>query len=178
MPSSASVQLDDGAATATDAAGGFSLGGVAAGTHALSAAAPGYTAAQLSVELAGYPGARVVVVLQPIPGEDGGGSGSEGTGGSAGDGASSGDPLDPAGGSSDEGTGGPAAPGGPGARPDTFGESAEAPAGCACAAGRPGRPAAGGWLGLLAVAAAAGLLRRKGAARAPARAPRTRARVC
>ncbi|MBX7081534.1 MAG: N-acetylmuramoyl-L-alanine amidase [Nannocystaceae bacterium] len=165
VPSGASVQLDGGAATATDERGGFALGGVAAGTHALSAGAPGYDAAALEVELAGYPGARVVIVLQPIPADDGGGDSG---GGSEGGGSTSDAPEDPAGTSGGEASSGTAAPDGPGALPDTFGEGPEAPAGCACTAAQGGGADPASGFAALTVVGLAALRRRRRATHRPA----------
>lgn len=75
----ATVSLDGGAAVPVDAEGRFVITGVAPGAHTLDVAGAGYFADMAAIELDVYPGARVVVGLDPVPaGSEGG---SEGTAG-------------------------------------------------------------------------------------------------
>lgn len=91
----AAVRLDGGAEIPVDAEGRFVLTGVAAGAHTLDVVGEGFIAGLAPIDLDVYPGARVVVGLDPVPaGSDGGtddsggppttGSGEGGDAGTAG----------------------------------------------------------------------------------------------
>ncbi len=75
----ASVQIDGGAAVAVDAEGRFVLTGIAAGGHMLDASGDGYVAGMAPFDVEVYPGARVVLGLDPVP--DGGETGNDDTAG-------------------------------------------------------------------------------------------------
>jgi uncharacterized protein (TIGR03382 family) len=61
------VRLDGGTEIPVDAEGRFVLSGVAPGAHTLDAAGTGFVDGTAPVEVAVYPGARVVIGLDPVP---------------------------------------------------------------------------------------------------------------
>ncbi|MEM9455381.1 MAG: N-acetylmuramoyl-L-alanine amidase [Myxococcota bacterium] len=137
----AQIRLDGAVTVDSDDAGGFSFDDVAVGAHTLEVSGAQLAADSVPVEVAVYPGTRVVLVTDPLaeppdPGQDDGGADS--TGGSPGDGGHSGDrPADddlPAG----TGDTDPEAPGEQ-ALPPGFGERE---GGCTCrSTGGGGAPA-------------------------------------
>jgi hypothetical protein len=70
----ATVRLDGGAEVPVDAEGRFVLSGVAAGAHTLDVMGAGYFADMAAVDVDVFPGARVVVGLDPVPAGSSGGS--------------------------------------------------------------------------------------------------------
>lgn len=142
----ASVTLDGTTTLDVDGEGRFVLGGVAQGQHGLEVSADGFLDGGAMVDVAVYPGARLVIALDPVGSGDETG-GSEDTGGDegpidgtgdppGGTGMTSGDDLpaddDPSAGSEDEGGR---------ALPPGFGEGEDA--GCGCA--QRGRPPGLAW---------------------------------
>ena len=79
-----SVRLDGGTEVAVDAEGRFVLTGVAPGAHTLEAFGGGFLDGMTAVDVEVYPGARVVLGLDPIP--DAGDTGADETGGNPGTG--------------------------------------------------------------------------------------------
>lgn len=143
----------------TDDAGRFVFDGVGEGAAMLDASLDGFVTDAVPVMLDAYPGARVVIALEPTaaPGGDDGASGGEsggpvddGSPAETGDGQGGSDPADP----DDEDTGGsaPTDDGVVGALPDTFGASGDA-AGCSCRASASERGPWGLALGLLGLVA-------------------------
>ncbi len=132
----ATVRLDGGTEVPVDAEGRFVLTGVAEGPHTLDVIGDGFLDGQASLEVAVYPGARVVVGLDPVPaGSESGGEdtvGDPGTGGA--DDSTGGGPSattgDLPGDDPSEGTGGDD---GGRALPPGFGE--EDGSGCGCTQG-------------------------------------------
>lgn len=83
------VSLDGGAAVGVDAEGRFTSTGVAEGEHAIDVTGEGYEVALATVALEVYPGARVVIAVDPVADPTGGdetGGGLDETGGSGSDG--------------------------------------------------------------------------------------------
>jgi hypothetical protein len=132
----AMVRLDGGTEVPVDAEGRFVIGGIAPGPHTLDVAGDGFIDGQAALEVAVYPGNRVVVGLDPVPAEPGDGTG-EGTSGNP----TTGDP--------DGSTGGPGTGAGSGdlsgddpssgtgddrALPPGFGE--DEGSGCSCTQGK------------------------------------------
>lgn len=78
----ATVRLDGGAEVPVDAEGRFVIGGVAPGAHTLDVAGSGYLDGMTALDVAVYPGARVVVTLDPVPAGSEGGSDDDPVGGS------------------------------------------------------------------------------------------------
>jgi hypothetical protein len=75
----ASVRLDGGTEVPVDAAGGFVLAGVGAGAHTLDVVGDGFVDGMAPLDLDVYPGARIVVGLDPVAvGDETGGSESGG----------------------------------------------------------------------------------------------------
>jgi len=164
----AQIVLDGGVPVVLGPDGRFALTDVGAGAHTIDASAAGYVATTVPFDQAVYPGARLVVVLEPeAQGTSGEGSsdGGESTDGSEPDDDSDGG-IDSAGTDDDGGDGvDPALPG-------TFGEVDEA-TGCGCRAGHTGGDLLAVGLGLFALATR----RRRGASRPggpPGSDPRTR----
>jgi len=140
----AEIVLDGGEPLVVDAEGRFTLTGVAPGAHTLDASAAEFVAGLAPFDVEVFPGARVVIGLDPVAGGDtggdstGGSEGGEGTtgarpGGTAGSDGDGPLPDDPSTGP-DTGTATRALPPG-------FGEDEET--GCGCVQGRPTAPA---WL--------------------------------
>lgn len=142
----ASIQLDGGETVAVDAQGRFVLTGVAQGAHTLDAAGDGYEAGMAPVDVDVYPGARLVLGLDPVPdegdtGTDETGNGSAGSDGDeppggTGGGTSGGDPSggDPSAGTTGDGNG----DGDDRALPPGFGEEDGSGCGCTQGARAPG----------------------------------------
>lgn len=133
----ATVTLAGGDPVTVDDQGRFAFDGVAPGAYALDAAGDGYLGGMAPVDVDVYPGARVVIGLDPVAG------GADSTGGdpepdpessTTGDlpggtgGATGSDPSEPTGGD-DEGDGGSRG------LPPGFGEGEDQ--GCGCTQGRP-----------------------------------------
>ncbi|MCX4242301.1 N-acetylmuramoyl-L-alanine amidase [Paraliomyxa miuraensis] len=152
----AQVSLAGGAAIEVDAEGRFGFTGLPEGDHALDVTGDGYEFATASVALEVYPGARVVIGVDPVP-DPGGDDTSGGLDDSGGD--STGGEPGTTGGAEDTGPPGGTAGSDDGydpALPPGLGEGDE---GCGCRGqGGPGRTGAIalGVLGLL------GLRRRRG----------------
>jgi uncharacterized protein (TIGR03382 family) len=135
----ATVLLDGTTEVPVDAEGRFVLTGVAEGAHTLDVSGDGFTADMAAFDVAVYPGARVVVGLDPVPAGSEGGSEGEGgeqttgdpdgtTGGAGSVGATSDLPGDPSG--EDEG-------GDDRALPPGFGEQDDSGCGCTQGGGSP-----------------------------------------
>ncbi|MCA9711430.1 MAG: N-acetylmuramoyl-L-alanine amidase, partial [Myxococcales bacterium] len=160
MAAPAATVTLDGQEVPVDAEGRFAFEGVAPGAHALDVTADGYLDGMAPLEVDVYPGARVVIGLEPVPagGDETGGSD---TGPGDPDSTTGGDP--PGGTAADgeltDGTGAGDDGGGP-ALPPGYGE--DPPSGCGCTQ-RPGPTSV--WLlpWLLF-----GLARRRGQAHGPA----------
>jgi len=82
--SGAEVMLDGGAPVAVDAEGRFALPGIDPGAHALDASGVDFMDGMAPFDLEVYPGARIVIGLDPVPG------GADDTGGDETDGDPSG----------------------------------------------------------------------------------------
>jgi len=142
----AAVTLDGGDSVEVDAEGRFMLGGVEPGGHTLDVSAPDFMDGGASVEVVVYPGARVVIGLDPIP------DGGETDGGNEGGDTSSGEGGDLPGGTGSDGNGddlpdatatsGTDGEEGGGALPPGFGEGDAG--GCACRHG--GGSPTGAWI--------------------------------
>jgi hypothetical protein len=152
----ASITVDGGAVVEQAVGGRFAIDGIEAGAHTLDVhGSDGFEDTFVPVDVDVYPGARVVIVLDPTrDGSDSGGSGTTSDGSSStsdpGESGTSGadvDPDDDAGSSSDPG--GSALPGGYGER--------GADSACACRT-RPGDRPTRAWLVILGVL---GLRRRR-----------------
>ncbi|MCH9683908.1 MAG: N-acetylmuramoyl-L-alanine amidase [Deltaproteobacteria bacterium] len=103
-----SVQLDGGAPVPVDEEGRFVLTDVAAGGHMLDTMGDAYADGLVPLDVDVYPGARVVIGVDPLP--DGGGSGDDDGGaddGNATDGEPPGGTADDAGGDDLPSDGGP-----------------------------------------------------------------------
>lgn len=87
----ASVTLDGGETVDVDGEGRFVLSGVGQGGHGLEVSGDGYVDDGVTVDVAVYPGARVVIGLDPL------GSGGDTTGGDDPDGTTGGDEPPPGG---------------------------------------------------------------------------------
>lgn len=138
----AMVRLDGGTEIPVDAEGRFVITGVAPGPHTLDVVADGFEDGMAPLEIDVYPGARVVVGLDPVPAgtSDGGSEGTsgedpttgaaEGSTGASGAGMVTGDLPgdDPSGDSADEAD--------DRALPPGFGE--DEGGGCGCTQGRGG----------------------------------------
>ncbi|MEX1367013.1 MAG: N-acetylmuramoyl-L-alanine amidase [Nannocystaceae bacterium] len=137
------VTLDGGEAVEVDADGRFVMFGVAPGAHTIEVSGDGFVDEGTVVDVQVYPGARVVMGVDPVPsGEDTtGGAGEGGTEGDSGDlpgGTGGGDDL-PDDGEATTGTGGDDQGR---ALPPGFGE--DDGQGCGCSHG--GRPGSIAWI--------------------------------